>query len=364
MSPSEVAASPSWQGPVLVTGAGGFVGGHVARALAAAGYPVRGLSRRPPSIEQGDPPIDWVIGDLRRAPDRMRAIEGMKGVIHTAGWVSLGFDRRGESRAINVEATRALLDEAEGVGVERFVYTSTLWTVAAGTSDYPADEDSAWNLDTIRSPYSESKSEAERLVLQRDGARLGTTVLCPGLVIGPRDLRPTSTRLLLMMARAPLIVLPRGGIPVVDARVLALAHVRALERAERRRRYVVAGPYLSYQVMAQLVGRVIGRPPAIVTVPDAMEGPLTWIGWVLNRLAPGRGADFSPAAIAGGFLRLHVSGARADTAFGLRHPPPLVSIFDALDDHRRSGRAPWLRSLVPAVATEPDGALAASLREE
>src|SRR5205807_67179 len=50
---------------VLVTGAGGFVGGHVARALAAAGYAVRGLSRRPPRVEPGDPPIDWRLGDLR-----------------------------------------------------------------------------------------------------------------------------------------------------------------------------------------------------------------------------------------------------------------------------------------------------------
>src|SRR4051794_33772798 len=146
MHPGDDVAGLTPDDLVLVTGAGGFVGGHVARALAEVGCRVRALTRRPPPTEPSDPPIDWMIGDLGRVEDRARALAGVRGVVHSAGWVSLGSDPRGESRAVNVGATRALLDEGRAAGIDRFVYTSTLWTVAAGTAGGPADEESAWNL--------------------------------------------------------------------------------------------------------------------------------------------------------------------------------------------------------------------------
>jgi dihydroflavonol-4-reductase len=315
----------------------------VARALAAAGYRVRGFVRSIPRPLPGDPPIEWFVGDLGRPQDRLRAVEGAGGVVHVAGWVSLGADPRGESRVLNVEATCGLLDAARAAGADRFLYTSTLWTVAAGTEDEPADEESPWNLDPIRSPYSETKREAERLV--RDANRPGfrTTVVCPALVIGPRDVRLTSTRVLLSMARWAVVFLPRGGIPVIDAQVVAQGHVRALERAEPGGRYVLAGPYLSYQAMAALVAQITGRPRRVLTVPDLCERPLAWMAGGIDRWSQGRWPEVSAAAVAGGFLRLHVQGRRADLAFGLHHPPPIQSIFEALDDARRSGRAPWLR---------------------
>ena len=99
--------------PVLVTGAAGFVGGHIARHIAQAGHYVRGLVRGQPPSCPDDPKIEWISGDVRDPAIRRRAVAGVRAVIHAAGWVSLGRDAGGLSQAINVEATRGLLDDAK-----------------------------------------------------------------------------------------------------------------------------------------------------------------------------------------------------------------------------------------------------------
>lgn len=316
--------------PVLVTGAGGFVGGHIARMLAGAGHRVRGLSRRPPVIEPGDPPIDWLVGDLRDDAIRRQALAGARGVIHTASWVCLGLDPRGTSRAINVEATARLLAEAAAAGVERFVYTSTLYTLAAGTPDEPADEFAEWNLRRVESSYTRTKREAERLVLEANGRGLSTVAICPGMVMGPRDLKPTSTMIARSLARHRIVVLPPGGIPIVDARVVATAHRRALVAGGDGTRYAVVGPYLSYPDLAAVVASIAGRPRRVIALSDRWEralGPAAgWTAPLMRRWIP----DLSRQLIAGGFLRLHVDGRRADASFGLIHPPAVESIAAGL----------------------------------
>lgn len=332
---------------VLVTGAGGFVGGHVARALAASGlHRVRGLVRRIPTSEPGDPEIEWVVGDLRDPALRKRAVAAARCVIHCASRVRLGYDPSGQGRAVNVEATRGLLDEAEAAGVERFVYTSTLQTLAAGSAEAPADEDAPWNLDPVRSPYADTKREAEAMVLAAHSGRMATLALCPGMAIGPRDPGPTSTRVLLEMSRLPIAALPRGGIPVVEVEVLAAAHVRALDRGECGRRYAVVGPYLGFREQAELVRAVSGRPSKIATVPDWAAGPLSRLAGGLDRACGGRWPSVSSAVVAGGFLRFHVDGSRADRAFALEHGPPRAAIHRALASARDAGRAPWLRDRI------------------
>jgi dihydroflavonol-4-reductase len=253
--------------------------------------------------------------------------------------VSLGSDPRGEGASVNVEATRGLLADSISSGVERFVYTSTIHTLASGSAEAPADESTTWNLERVESTYARTKREAEAIVLDGLNGRLPGVALSLGMVIGARDPKPTSTSLLLLMARCPFAFLPGGGIPVIDARVAALAHRRALVLGEPGRRYGLLGPYLSFADLAGLVGRVAGWPIRVFPLPDALESPLTSVGRWVDRLAGGRWIEVSEAAVAGGFLRLHVRGDLADSIFGLAHPPPVVSVYEALEDARRAGLA-------------------------
>jgi dihydroflavonol-4-reductase len=316
--------------PVLVTGGGGFVGGHVARQLAAAGHRVRALTRRPPRVEESDPPIDWIVGDLRDQAVRRRALEGVRGVIHTASWVSLGPDRLGISHATNVEATAQLLAESAESGAERFVYTSSLYSLAAGTRDQPADEFSAWNLNRIDSDYLRTKRQAEELVLAANRPRFSTIALCPGMVQGSRDPRPTSTMITKAYSRAIVAIVPPGGIPIIDVELLALAHRRALICGDGGQRYAVVGPYLSYGEIADLVASLTGRPRWKVPLPDRLERLIVTAAALTGPLVRFWWPDVSRQLATAGFLRLYIRGDRADLCFGLKHPPAVDSIARSL----------------------------------
>ena len=184
-----------------------------------------------------------------------------------------------------------------------------------------------WNASTPRT--ARSKREAEALVLRASREHFSTIVLCPGMVLGPRDPKPTSTRLLHLLARSRVAFLPRGGIPIVDAEVVARAHRRALILGRPGERYAVVGPYLSYPELARIVAAITGRPRTVIPLPDRLERPLKAIANLLERL--GLRNELSGTTVAGGFLHLHVSGNRADACFGLVHPPPLETVRAVLD---------------------------------
>jgi dihydroflavonol-4-reductase len=251
-------------------------------------------------------------------------------VIHAAGWVSLGPDPLGTSRTVNVDLTSQLLAEAAAAGVERFVYTSTLYTLAAGTANDPADEFTQWNLERVDSPYTRTKREAERLVLEASRPRFSTVALCPGMVHGPRDTKPTSTRIVKAYSRSHVAIAPPGGIPIVDSRTLALAHRRALISGGEGERYAVVGPYLSYAELAAIVASIAGRPRRLIRISDRLEPLVISAASGIGPLVRWWWPDVSSQLAAGGFLRLHVRGDRANACFGLEHPPAVESIARSL----------------------------------
>jgi nucleoside-diphosphate-sugar epimerase len=194
---------------VLATGASGFLGRAVAAELVAQGHEVRTLQRRP----SGVPGATDILGSVTDAAVVERALEGVEGVVHLAAKVSLAGDPR-EFRAVNVDATIALLDAALAGGVTRVVYVSSPSVAHTGTALAGAGADPA-SPAHAHGEYARTKAEAELLALARDGAAMRVTAIRPHLVWGPGDTQLVAR--IVDRARRGRLPLLNGGTALIDS---------------------------------------------------------------------------------------------------------------------------------------------------
>ena len=233
---------------IYVTGATGFVGGHVARELRERGADVR----------------DGRV-DLLDRPGLERAVAGCEAVVHVAALYSYDAPAK-EFERVNVEGTRMLLDVAARAGVRRFVHCSTAGTCGPvpGRPATEADEPPAWELEV---PYKRTKLAAERLALTANAV-----VVNPTTPVGEGDSKPTPTgRMIARVARGRLPgYVSITGLNVVDVRDVARGHALALEHGEPGQRYLLGGVDLSLEELFAAIARLAGRRRPRVRVPYAV----------------------------------------------------------------------------------------------
>ncbi len=251
----------------LVLGATGFIGGQIARAAYMAGMEVHGLRRRPGSVGAvGDVPIIWHEGDINRPETLYEAMQGMDVLFHAAAYYPEA--ERNVRRAVQrgVREMRLVLDAARQAAVGRVVYTSTLSTIGAPPpgAERLADERDAYLPGSTWNAYYEAKwlMELEAVRATQDGQPV--VILCPTAVFGPGDVKPTTGRLLLMLAKGQMPLAVDTVVNVVDGRDVALAHVRAATLGTPGERYIIGGHNVNIAEALREAAYVIGvRPPAL-----------------------------------------------------------------------------------------------------
>lgn len=318
-------------GRVLVTGAGGFLGVNLVWALREHGFAVRALVRRPARGRQWDgiEGVEFAIGDIRYAKQVERAMDGVTGVLHAAALTRLVPRPRRDAYRVNVEGTRNVCAAALRAGVRRLVFTSSASTIAPGTAEQPANEQSPENSEPIHAPYYLSKRLAEQVVREFNAQGLETITFCPGYLLGPRDSGPTTNEMLLYAARWRWPFFPPGGMNVMDVREAARAHVRALWLGQPGERYVLAGPYQSYADLGRFVRRILGSGDVWLLPPwtrFAGSIPLSIASGLFANLPNG----LALPSFQYGFVCYHLSGAKADWTFGLKHIPVEQTVRDTL----------------------------------
>lgn len=256
-------------GRVLVTGATGFVGSHVAEALLQAGYEVRCGARDPNHPRWlANTPAEVVPLNLEKTPDLSRALRGVDTVVHVAGITRAR--REEDYDRVNAAGTRRLAVAAQKSGARRFVLVSSLAARGPDGTHHPT------------SAYGRSKRKAETN-LRPFSEDMETVVLRPAAVYGPRD---TDLLPLFKMARHGWLVVPSGSgllqpVYALDVAAAVLTAVRTTNPASEPFPIAEAVGY-SWKQVVQTLEKALGRGVRPVRAP---AGAFVFGGRVAERFA-------------------------------------------------------------------------------
>ncbi len=322
---------PLSHGICLVTGATGFVGSAVARALLAQGQRVRVLAR-PGGNRRNLAGLDAEIAEgMLEAPASLAAaVAGCRHLFHVAAdyrlWVP---DPTAMFRA-NVDGTRDLMRAALAAGVDRVVYTSsvaTLGLVPGGN----ADEDTPSALADMVGPYKRSKFAAEAVVRGLvESAGLPAVIVNPSTPVGPGDVRPTPTgRIIVEAARGRMPGYVDTGLNIAHVDDVAAGHLLAAERGQIGRRYILGGDNLTLAEILAEVARAVGRRPPRLKVPYAVVLPVAVIAEAIARLT-GREPFVTLDGARMSRKKMFFTSARAMRELDYRPRPASTAIADAI----------------------------------
>ena len=243
---------------VLVTGGTGFVGSHTVAALVGRGHDVRVLARSPERLPLVLEPFgvdsEAVRGDVTDPQSVAAALRGCDAVVHAAAEIGVG-GAGGQTTDVNVVGTRTVLTEALDAGMDPIVYTSTI-TVYLPSQDAVVTPSSA--LAEPLSSYGASKRDAELLIRERQEQGDPITSVTLGGIYGPTSPHLDGSFGAILGALGSMMLVPPGGLGVVDVRDVAELLARALEPGKGPRRYLAGGQYVTWAEWTALLREAAG----------------------------------------------------------------------------------------------------------
>ena len=307
----------------FVTGATGFLGTHVARALAEQGADLRLLIRRTSNTGNiADLKADLVTGDLRNPTSFESALAGCDAVFHVAADYRLWVRDPEEMYLSNVEGTRALLAAARKNHVRRVVYTSSVATMGFTSNGQPADENSPVSLDNMIGPYKRSKFMAEQVAIEAARAGQDIVIVNPTTPVGERDIKPTPTgRIVVDFLKKKFPAYVDTGLNLVDATQCARGHIAACEKARSGERYILGGENLTLKQILDKLAAITGLPSPKIRVPYVLALATGVVDEVVTGRIRGREPRATIDAVRMGRKKMFVSSAKAEQELGWQTIP-------------------------------------------
>jgi dihydroflavonol-4-reductase len=321
----------------FVTGATGFVGANVARALAEAGWSVRALARAGSDARNLDGLDAEVVAGALNDADLAAKMRGCEALFHVAAHYSLLHADRAAVLRSNVEGTRNVLAAARDAGVTRTVYTSSVSAIGVRHAGV-ADEAYQAPFEAMIGTYKRSKYLAEQEARAAAAAGQDVVIVNPSTPIGAWDRKPTPTGEIVvrfLSGRMPAVV--RTGLNFVDVADVARGHLLAYERGRSGERYILGAENLTLRALLERIGALAGRRAPRLTVPHWL--PLG-AAFVEERVLAPLGRRSSTLAVEGVRMSreaMYYDTSKAERELGYTHGPLEGGIASAIAWFAKNG---------------------------
>ncbi len=329
---------------VALTGATGLLGSNLAEACLEAGHTVTATKRATSRTEHlADLDLTWAEATLGDIEALAAAFAGAEVVFHCAAAVTVRKEAAPWVVAANVDGTRHVIDACKAAGVRRLVHCSSVVTVGLSEDGEPSDETAEWNFERfgIMDGYTLTKRRAEELVLAAVADEgLDAVVVNPTYMIGPRDVRPSSGKLLVEIVKRAVPGVSAGANNFVDVRDVARGMVLAAERGRTGERYILGGLDLPYAEIFARVAAISGVKPITRVLPRWLASVAGWYGDLVEAVSD-QEPLLNSASIAWGYTnRYRFTSAKAQAELGYEIGPLEPAIRDALVWFREHGMLP------------------------
>lgn len=307
--------------PVLVTGASGFLGWHIARLLVERGRRVRTLVRCGSQVREL--PVETCTGDLRDPESLNRAAAGCEAIYHAAADYRLWSRHPREMYRSNVDGTRNMLDAARAAGVERVVHTSTVGCIGF-VENGCGDEQTPVGLSDMTGHYKRSKFLAEQEALRFAKGGLPVVIVNPTAPVGDHDFKPTPTgKTILDFLKGGMPAYLDTGLNLVDVYDAAKGHLLACEHGKPGERYILGCRNMTLKEILDALAAVSGLPAPTRRIPYV----LAWIAAVCSTGWASLSGDEPRIPLEGVRMarkKMFASHAKAQRELGF-HPAPVES---------------------------------------
>jgi dihydroflavonol-4-reductase len=322
----------------LVTGATGFVGAAVARALLADGWQVRVLARA--GSERSNLAglrVEVVEGDLKDPATLAPAVADCTGLFHVAADYRLGARDHEQLYRSNVDGTRNILNAARSAGVARVVYTSSVATIGIPPGGAPSNEESPSGLGDMIGHYKRSKFLAEVVAREAASEAMPVVIVNPSTPVGPGDVKPTPTgRIVLDAAAGKMPAYVDTGLNIVHVDDVAAGHLLAYRHGRSGERYILGGEDMSLQQILAQISALVGRRPPSIRLPYGVILPIAYVAEAVAALT-GRPGRVTLEGVRMSRKLMFFSSAKAERELGYRARPPVEGFADAIAWFRERG---------------------------